>query len=125
MDRTEYSDKLHAADQGKLTEWITYFLDGISYSLHAAQGRIDQLSRKTLDDVEGEKRVLVSRREENVLQLVLEQKALKMNDVRRHFDVTRQHAHALLSSLVRKGLLVKYGKTKNSYYKLRRSEATE
>ncbi|MDP3724665.1 MAG: Fic family protein [bacterium] len=125
MDRIEYSDSLHAADLGRLNEWITYFLDGISYSLHAAEGRIDQLASRAIDDIEGEKRVLVTRREEDVLQLVLERKAVKMDDVRQLFDVTRQHSHALLSSLVKKGLLVKYGKTKSSYYKLRRSEKTE
>jgi Fic family protein len=39
--------------------------------------------------------------------------------------VTRQQAHALLHSLVKKGLLEKFGKTKTSYYKLATQKASD
>jgi Fic family protein len=41
-----------------------------------------------------------------------------MSDIEEAFSVTRQQAHALLFSLVKKGLLQKFGSTKSSYYKL-------
>ncbi len=132
MDRQLYSDKLHSADlparpaggpasmhgNNQATEWLEYFLEGISYSLIGALGRIKNLTSKRLSEIEGEKRVLVTRREEEVLQIVLEKKAVKMSDVQNQFSVTRQQAHALLQSLVEKGILSKYGKTKKSYYTL-------
>jgi Fic family protein len=118
VDRQTYSDKLHSADDGKETEWLEYFLEGIATSLHAALGRISKLKRNNLEDVTGEKRVLVTPREEEVLQIVIDKKAVKMSDIEESFSVTRQQSHALLSSLVKKGLLDKFGSTKSSYYKL-------
>ncbi len=122
IDRHLYSDTLHTADKGDKTAWLEYFLEGIAQSLQGALGRINDLSRKSVDEVTGEKRVLVSAREEEVLQIVIDKKAIKSSDLEESFGVSRQQAHALLSSLVRKGLLDKFGKTKTSYYKLAKKQ---
>ena len=74
--------------------------------------------QKRLEEVKGEKRAIVTSREEEVLQIVLDKKAIKTTDIQQALSVTRQQAHALLHSLVKKGLLQKFGKTKTSYYKL-------
>lgn len=122
IDRALYSDCLHSADKGDKTQWIEYFLEGIASSLQGAIARIGDLKRNQLERVEGEKRVLVTPREEEVLQIVIDKKAIKTPDIEKAFAVTRQQAHALLSSLVKKRLLKKYGTTKMSYYKLRVKE---
>lgn len=119
IDRHLYSDCLHSADNGDKTSWIEYFLEGIASSLQGALARISELKRHHLDRLEGEKRVLVTPREEEVLQIVINKKAIKTSDIEEAFSVTRQQAHSLLASLVSKKLLKKYGKTKTSYYKLR------
>ncbi len=124
IDRYLYSDSLHTADKGDSTQWLEYFLEGIANSLQASLARIQELTYSSLDDVTGEKRVLVSSREEEVLQIVIDKKAVKTSDIEKAFGVTRQQAHALLFSLVKKGLLTKYGKTKTSYYKLLKSKAS-
>ena len=121
IDRHLYSDTLHTADKGELTDWLEYFLEGIAESLQGALARIRELSKGTLDHIAGEKRVLVSPREEEVLHIVIEKKAIKTSDIEEAFQVTRQQAHSLLASLVRKRLLKKYGTTKTSYYKLKES----
>ncbi len=118
IDRNQYSDMLHSADKGNETHWIEYFLEGIANSLQAALGRINELKRVDLEDITGEKRVLVTPREEEVLEIVMDKKAIKTKDIEQALSVTRQQAHALLASLVRKELLEKFGKTKTSYYKL-------
>ncbi len=118
IDRHMYSDMLHSADKGEKTQWLEYFLEGIANSLQAALGRINELKKTNLDDFTGEKRVLVTPREEEVLEIVMDKKAVKMTDIQEALSVTRQQAHALLSSLVKKQLLEKFGKTKTSYYKL-------
>ena len=120
VDRLLYSDKLHSADKGNKTEWIAYFLEGIAYSLKAALSRIEKISDATLERVKGEKRALVTRREEDVLQMIITKKQIKTSDVVKAFDVSRQQAQSLLSSLVDKRLLKKHGKTKSSYYTLRK-----
>ena len=125
IDRQLYSDTLHTADlpvgktgTGDKTKWLEYFLEGIAHSLQAALGRVSKLKKQTLEEVTGEKRVLVTPREEEVLQIILDKKAIKTSDVVESLSVTRQQAHALLSSLVGKGLVAKFGSTKNSFYKL-------
>jgi Fic family protein len=118
IDRQMYSDILHSADEGNETEWLEYFLEGIAFSLQGAMARINDLKNKNMEEIKGEKRVLVSSREEEVLEIVLDKKAIKTSDIQKTLSVTRQQAHALLHSLVKKGLLEKFGKTKNSYYKL-------
>ena len=118
IDRHQYSDMLHSADRGDETEWLEYFLEGIAHSLQAALARIKELRSVNLDEFTGEKRVLVTSREEEVLQLIIEKKAVKTKDIEELLRVSRQQAHSLLASLVKKGLLEKYGITKTSYYKL-------
>lgn len=122
IDRQQYSDKLHSADKANRTEWLEYFLEGIAYSLQAAFTRIQSLKKGELEKLKGEKRILVTPREEEVLQIILEKKAIKTKDVQNTLSVTRQQAHALLHSLVKKELLTKFGKTKSSYYLLRQQK---
>lgn len=122
IDRQLYSDTLHTADLGDKTGWIEYFLEGIAYSLQAAFARVNKISKGTLEELAGEKRVLVTSREEEVLALIVDKKAVKTADVCDLLGVSRQQAHALLASLVKKGILSKFGKTKTSYYKLAKIE---
>ncbi len=124
IDRLEYSDKLHSADSQEKTLWLLYFLEGIVFSLQAAIKRVELLKENEIDAVTGKKRVLVSRREEEVLQIVIEKRAIKTRDIVADFGVTRQQAQSLLSSLVKKGLLAKHGKTKSSYYELAKESAS-
>ncbi|MEK7518058.1 MAG: Fic family protein [Patescibacteria group bacterium] len=122
IDRQLYSDTLHSADKGEKTAWLEYFLEGIAVSLQGAMSRINELKHTSLEEVKGEKRVIVSSREEEVLQIVLDKKAIKTTDIQVALSVTRQQAHSLLHSLVKKGLLEKFGKTKTSYYKVAQAQ---
>lgn len=120
IDRLEYSDKLHSADDGDKTVWLEYFLEGIAHSLHAAQNRIHDLSNKRIESIKGDKRVLVTPREEEVLQIVLELKKIKTKDVVKALSVSRQQSQSLLHNLVEKEILERVGVTKSSYYQLKK-----
>jgi Fic family protein len=120
IDRLEYSDKLHSADTGEETEWLEYFLEGISHSLKAALGRVHDLTERRIESIKGDKRVLVTHREEDVLQIVLELKQIKTQDVVKHLGVSRQQSQSLLHNLVDKGILQRIGVTKSSYYQLKK-----
>src|SRR3989344_25424 len=100
VDRHLYSDSLHLADAGDETGWLEYFLEGIAYSLQAASGRIELMRKAGVEEVMGEKRVLVTPREEQVLEIVINKKAVKTPDIEGALSVTRQQAHSLLASLV-------------------------
>lgn len=118
IDRQQYSDKLHSADKGDRTIWLEFFLEGIAYSLQSALSRVVKLKSGALEELKGEKRVLVTPREEEVLQIIVDKKAIRSSDIEDALSVTRQQAHALIHSLVKKELVEKFGKTKSSYYKL-------
>ncbi len=119
LDRLEYSDKLHSADKGDKTEWLEYFLEGIAHSLKASLERIRDLTERQIEAIKGEKRVLVTPREEDVLQIVVDLKRIKTQDVVKYLQVSRQQAQSLLHNLVEKEILHKVGKTKSSYYELK------
>lgn len=123
IDRLDYSDKLHSADKGDKTEWLEYFLEGIVHSLKAAHARVQDLSKRKLDSVKGINRVLVTPREEEVLQIVLDLKRIKTSDIVEHLKVSRQQSQSLLHNLVDKGILKRVGITKSSYYELMKRSA--
>jgi DNA-binding IclR family transcriptional regulator len=60
-----------------------------------------------------------TRRELDVLKLLERYKELTSAQVAQNLDISRQQAFNLLNGLVEKGILVKEGETKNSYYHLK------
>jgi Fic family protein len=113
LDRGDYSDKLHSADEGNATEWLVYFTDGVKYSLQSALVKAKE-ALKRLSMAERP-----SPKEAAVLDLLTKQVEMTSTEVAEILKVSRQQAHTLLSGLVTKGLLERHGTTKSSYYSLR------
>jgi Fic family protein len=113
IDRMQYSDKLHTADEGDKTEWLEYFTDGIRFSLQAALSRVKeaQLALRVEDRP--------SPKERRVLEIITERKQVTSSDLVRLLKVSRQQAYNLLKGLMSKGLIDKKGQTKKSYYFLK------
>jgi Fic family protein len=110
IDRKMYSDKLHSADKGNKTEWLEYFTDGVKYSLQSALGKHE----KAIRDIKLSEKV--TDREKEVIHLLQQKEELTSVTIAEKLRVSRQQAHALLSSLVNKGFIGKKGKTKSSFY---------
>lgn len=113
IDRFQYSDMLSTADKGDKTGWLTYFTDGVKYSLQSALSRVDN----ALKTVSVEDRPTT--REQDVLELLREHQQLTSTDVVDKLNISRQQAHKLLTGLVDKGYADKKGETKNSFYVLK------
>ncbi|TSC88124.1 MAG: Fic family protein [Microgenomates group bacterium Gr01-1014_16] len=113
LDRFEYSDKLSTADEGDKSEWLTYFTDGVKYSLQSALSRIEttMLSEKVIDRP--------TPKEQEILIYLQSHAEVTSQDLVNEFKVSRQQAHKLLAGLVDKGYVKKKGGTKNSYYSLK------
>jgi len=113
IDRIQYSDKLHSADSGDKTEWLSYFSDGVKYSLQSAQSRIETAIRteKVADRP--------TSKESEVLSYLQSHTEVTSRDIAEHLHVSRQQAHKLISGLVQKGYVTKKGGTKSSYYTLK------
>jgi Fic family protein len=113
LDRGDYSDKLHSADEGEQTEWLMYFTDGVKYSLQSALVKAKEAVRR-LSMAERP-----SPKEKRVLDLLSEQPEMTSTEIAAILNVSRQQAHNLLSALVAKGLVDRFGTTKSSYYRLK------
>lgn len=110
VDRQEYSDKLSSADKGGKTLWLEYFTDGVKYSLQSALSRVNN----ALKMLKVENRPTAQERK--VLIFLQKQKQITSLDLAKYLQVSRQQAHKLLFSLVKKNLVNKKGETKSSYY---------
>jgi Fic family protein len=112
IDRSQYSDMLHSADQGDKTKWLEYFSDGVRYSLQSALFKAKHAMRTLSFDERP------TTREKEVLALMTEMKEITSSDVSSKFQVSRQQAFNLLKALVDKGLINRHGTTKASYYSI-------
>jgi Fic family protein len=113
IDRQQYSDMLHSADQGDKTEWLEYFTDGVKFSLQGALAKY----REALTSLRIEEQPTPKERE--VLKIIQTRQEVTSQMIVQLLKISRQQAHALLSGLMDKGLLSKKGKTKSSYYFLK------
>lgn len=110
IDRHQYSDMLHSADNGDKTQWLTYFCDGMKYSLQSSLSRL-KTAMRTLSVPNRP-----TRRENEVLVMFDNQQEITSSDIVKQLKVTRQQAHNLLTALIDKGFVEKRGTTKSSYY---------
>jgi len=113
LDRIQYSDMLHSADEGDKTKWLEYFSDGVKYSLQSALAKV-QNAVKTLKIAERP-----TTKEKVVLNMMTKQPEITSREIALALRVSRQQAHNLLKSLVDKGLAERRGTTKSSYYILK------
>jgi len=113
LDRFEYSNKLSSADKGNKSEWLTYFTDGVKYSLQSALSRIETAmqSEKVADRP--------TPKEQAILTYLSSHAEVTSQDLVAEFNISRQQAHKLLAGLVDKGYVQKKGDTKGSFYKLK------
>jgi len=113
IDRISYSDELHSADFGDKTEWLKYFSDGVLYSLQGALVKVEQaLFKLRIEEKPTPK-------EKEVLDFIQERKEITSTELAATQKISRQQAHNLLSSLVKKDFLTRKGTTKGSYYFLK------
>ena len=110
IDRDHYSDMLHSADTGNCTRWLTYFSEGMKYSLQSALSKYTDAMRMLRFEEQP------TPKEREALAILEEYKEVTAPKVAEILKVSRQQAHALLRSLVDKGLVEKKGITKRSYY---------
>jgi Fic family protein len=112
IDRQQYSDALHSADNGDKTIWLEYYSDGVKYSLQSALAKFKNAVMTLKFDQKP------TPKEREVLEIAQEKPDITSGDIVARLKVSRQQAHNLLRSLVEKKLLTKKGITKNSFYSL-------
>ncbi len=110
IDRDNYSDSLHSADNGNQTEWLEYFTDGVKYSLQSMLSRVETgVSQLGFS-------IRPTPREAEALKIIQQYRELNTADLVGELKITRQQAFNLLKALTEKGYIEKKGTTKNSFY---------
>lgn len=113
-DRKKYYEKIQQAREldDDLTYWIEYVCQGINNVLRDVKDRIDKLA------ISSKTKILLSKRQEEVIQIILEKVSVSSADLQKSLKLTRTRINQIISPLVKSGLIGKKGNNKATKYYL-------
>lgn len=116
-DRQTYYDKIQQARDldGDLTYWLEYVAQGVLETLRSTQKRILSLQITTTAP-----RLVLTKRQEDVLRLLRDHGRMKSPDIERALGLTRARINQIMKPLVGSGLVAKEGQTRATTYQLAR-----
>ncbi|HKP02961.1 MAG TPA: Fic family protein [Chthoniobacterales bacterium] len=115
-DRPRYYDALEkvALAKGDLTSWLEYSAEGLGRTLERVWSRIQKLSANA-----GKKKLVLRPKQEQLLHLLREHKAMTPREIWDAVGVSKQGALDLLRPLMKAGLVRRLGTKKTGRYVLR------
>ncbi len=115
-DRPRYYAALKNVQQeeGDLTSWLEYSAEGLRLTLERAWTRIQKLSAHT-----GKAKLVLRPKQEQLLHLLREHKALAPREIWEAIGVSKQGALDLLRPLIKAGLVRRIGTKKTGRYVLK------
>ncbi len=115
-DRPRYYAALEkvAQGQGNLTSWLEYSAEGLRRTLERVWSRIQKLSANA-----GKKKLVLRPKQEQLLHLLREHKAMTPREIWDGVGVSKQGAIDLLRPLIKAGLVRRIGTKKTGRYVLR------
>lgn len=117
-DLKGYYSALASADRTEeLTGWLEYFAEGVAVSLKRVKEAISELSLDSrLKEKKGQ--IYLDERQRQVLGVLRAEGRLRISDVQRMFQVSREMANRILDPLLESGLIVRRGLGRATYYEL-------
>lgn len=114
-DRPRYYAALTAVRRAgeDLSEWLEYCAEGLQQTLERAWLRVQSFNVKTAD------KLVLSPKQERLLQLLRDHGSLKPAEIWEFLDVSKQGAMNVLNPLLEAGLVEKLGTKKNGRYVLK------
>lgn len=114
-DRQLYYDKVQQARDldDVLTYWLDYVARGVVETLKATRTRIESLRV-----AHASTKLVLTRRQEDVLRLLRDRGRLRSPDIEKAFGVTRARVAQILKPLTDAGLVVREGQTRATMYRL-------
>jgi Fic family protein len=114
-DRPRYYEALEkvAEEKGDLTAWLEYSAEGLRRTLERVWSRIQKLSANA-----GKKKLVLRPKQEQLLHLLREHKAMTPREVWDGVGVSKQGALDLLRPLMKAGLVRRLGTKKSGRYVL-------
>lgn len=118
QDLKGYYSALASADRtGELTGWLEYFAEGVAVSLKKVKEAISELSLESrLKEKKGQ--IFLDERQREVIRVLKREGRLRISDVQRMFQVSREMANRILDPLIENGLIVRKGLGRATYYEL-------
>jgi len=112
-DRDRYIAALAAVrkEGGRLTSWLEYSAEGIKCTLESVWSRIQRVMAES-----GKKKLSLSPKQEVLLQLLEEKKAMTPREIWDALSVTRQGAAKLLKPLIEADMIHRVGGKKTGRY---------
>jgi cell filamentation protein, protein adenylyltransferase len=115
-DRPSYYSALERVQQqnGDLTNWIEYSATGLRLTLERAWSRIQKLTARS-----GKAKLVLRPKQEQLLHLLRERKALTPREIWDGLGISKQGALDLLRPLIKAGLVRRIGTKKSGRYVLK------
>ena len=115
-DRPRYYEALEKVEQkkGDLTSWLEYSAEGLRVTLEQIWTRIQKLSATS-----GKAKLVLRPKQEQLLHLLRERKAMTPREIWDAIGVSKQGAIDLLRPLIKAGLVRRIGTRKTGRYVLR------
>jgi Fic family protein len=115
-DRPSYYSALERVQQqnGDLTNWIEYSATGLRLTLERVWGRIQKLTARS-----GKAKLVLRPKQEQLLHLLREHKALTPREIWDGIGISKQGALDLLRPLIKAGLVRRIGTKKSGRYVLK------
>jgi len=112
-DRPRYYDALEEVERqrGVLTSWLEYHAEGLRVTLERVWSRIQKLRTSS-----GKAKLVLRPRQEQLLHLLRERKALTPREIWEAIGVSKQGALDLLNPLIKAGLVRRIGTRKSGRY---------
>jgi len=118
-DRPAYYKALQSVNPKniEITEWLEYFIEGVSVSINAVKERVIRLSSERLrKTVKGQ--VALTERQMKIVEKIVNNHQIKIGDIALMFNITRQAALKEISKLIKLKVVKLSGRGKNSCYAL-------
>jgi len=114
-DRPRYYDELEKVQQqnGDLTNWIEYSAAGLRLTLERVWSRLQKLTARS-----GKAKLVLRPKQEQLLHLLRERKALTPREIWDGIGISKQGALDLLRPLIKAGLVRRIGTKKTGRYVL-------
>ena len=118
QDRKSYYAALKTVkhNKGNLTEWLTYFTDGVLYSVNKVKEVIIKLG--ITQKVEKAEQIELTQRQIEILQRLKEKGKITNRDLRAMFKISRQAIFKEVSKLIDAKLIQLVGKGRGAYYRI-------
>jgi Fic family protein len=120
-DAARYYEALKSASSGELTDWLTYFTEGLAIELTRIKEKIQRLSTDIhLKEKLGGKQVFLSERQISLMEYIQRVGYVQNPSFKDLFPkISEDTVLRDLADLMKKGIIKKEGKTKASRYMLR------